>query len=102
MLYHPPSIRVMEDKMKDGNIYLNHQFEGKPLVREFIANTMVGIEYLWGGPVQLETSEIVSVDPPQASLPVPGLVKEERRETTIKWQRVLYTMKERKLTKQAL
>jgi stage V sporulation protein R len=102
MLYHPPFIRVMEDKMQNGNIYLNHQFEGKPLVREFIANTMLGIEYLWGGPVQLETSEVVSAASPQVALPIPGLVKEERPETEIKWQRVRYTMQNRKLTKEAL
>ena len=39
----------------NGNLYLVHHFEGKPLVRDFINNTMLGIEYLWGAPVQLET-----------------------------------------------
>ena len=66
-----------------------HRFEGKPLVKEFIANTMMGIEYLWGNPVQLETSEVVSTSPS----------KEETKEPEIKWQRVLYTIDNRKLSK---
>ena len=49
-LYHPPSIAVGEEQGRsNGSLYLVHRFEGKPLVKEFIANTMLGIEYLWGG-----------------------------------------------------
>jgi stage V sporulation protein R len=104
-LYHPPSIRVDTGRMKEGNLYLVHQFEEKPLLREFIANTMLGIEYLWGKPVQLETSEAVPVAPPQA-IPWPSAplqpshdVKEEPR---ISWHRVLYTMEKRKLTRKEI
>jgi stage V sporulation protein R len=80
-----------------------HRFEGKPLVKDFIANTMLGIEYLWGAPVQLETSEVVPAAPSQARLPIPGLPVP--RETAaqareIEWQRVRYTMKDRKLSKE--
>jgi stage V sporulation protein R len=60
-LYHPPHIEVELEKGKNKTLYLVHRFEEKPLVKEFIANTMMGIEYLWGGPVQLETSEVASV-----------------------------------------
>jgi stage V sporulation protein R len=102
-LYHPPCIEINQDKSKKGSLYLVHRFEGKPLVKEFINNTMLGIEYLWGAPVQLETSEIVQVEPAQVRIPIPGLalpLEDDRRTKEIKWQRVLYTMKDRKLSKE--
>ena len=102
-LYHPPCIEIDTEKSKDGLLYLVHRFEGKPLVKEFISNTMLGIEYLWGAPVQLETSEVVPAAPAQTRLAIPGLtmpVEEEHAPREIKWQRVVYTMKERKLTKE--
>ena len=92
-LYHPPHIEVEPERGKNKTLYLVHRFEEKPLVKEFIANTMMGIEYLWGGPVKLETSEVASVT--KASTPT----KEEKKEPEIKWQRVLYTMENRKLSK---
>jgi len=102
-LYHPPSIKIHPDKTNNGNLYLVHVFEGKPLVKEFIANTMLGIEFLWGAPVQLETNEVVPAEPVQARLPIPGLtmpVEEDPQVKEIKWQKVRYTMKERKLSKE--
>ena len=48
---------------------------------------MLGIEYLWGGPVQLETNEIVSVNP----------ALEEGPPRQMAWARVLYTMDDRQL-----
>jgi stage V sporulation protein R len=99
-LYHPPHISIDHDKSADNTLYLVHHFEGKPLVKEFISNTMMGIEYLWGEPVQLETSEVVSVTPTQtqkASASPP--IQETPEEQEIKWQRVVYTMKDRKLSK---
>ena len=104
-LYHPPFIQVDPEKTNNGNIYLVHVFEGKPLVKEFIANTMLGIEYLWGAPVQLETSEVVPADPAQARLPIPGItmpLEEEPQTMEIKWQKVRYTMKDRKLSRETL
>jgi stage V sporulation protein R len=101
-LYHPPHIDVDPEKSINHNLYLFHHFEGKPLVKEFIANTMMGIEYLWDGPVQLETSEVVSVSPPppqNASAVRSSLKQETREEQKIKWQRVVYTMKDRKLSR---
>jgi stage V sporulation protein R len=89
-LYHPPHIEVNPEKGRDNALYLVHRFEGKPLVKEFIGNTMMGIEYLWGSPVQLETSDVVSVSPKK---------DDETKEPEIKWQRVLYTMDNRKLSK---
>jgi stage V sporulation protein R len=101
-LYHPPYIEVDREKGTNNNLYLVHRFEEKPLVKEFISNTMMGIEYLWGGPVQLETSEVVQTQPQQASLSNAGTstpTKDETKEPKIEWQRVLYTMKDRKLSK---
>lgn len=93
-LYHPPYIDVDIEKCNDKTLYLVHHFEGKPLVQEFISNTMMGIEYLWGDAVQLETSEVESISNPQSV--------EEGADPEIKWQRVVYTMKDRKLSKMVL
>ena len=104
-LYHPPYISINPEKSKNGDLYLYHHFEGKPLVKEFIANTMMGIEYLWGAPVKLETSEVEKVESPQIRLPIPGLAmpsEDDAGQTEIKWQRALYTMKDRKLSRVAL
>jgi len=97
-LYHPPHITVKENNSESRELYLVHHFEGKPLVQEFIANTMMGIEYLWGKPVMLETSEVVSQEKQPPDTPAssrPGAADEPE----IVWRRVVYTMKERKLSK---
>ncbi len=94
-LYHPPFIEVDPEKTDPGNLYLIHRFEEKPLVNEFVANTMMGIEYLWGGAVQLETSDVVSISQPHDS-------KDESKKPEVKWERVLYTMKDRKLSKKMM
>lgn len=97
-LYHPPYISIDESKMKGDELYLNHHFEGKPLVREYIQNTMVGIEYLWGGTVNLETSE---VDEDYLQMRN-ELNSADDSEFEPEFKRVIYTMKDRKLTKKVL
>jgi stage V sporulation protein R len=102
-LYHPPCIEIDQEKSNNGDLYMVHRFEGKPLVKDFIANTMLGIEYLWGAPVKLETSEVVPAAPSQARLPIPGLttpLETDPQAREIKWQRVRYTMKDRKLSRE--
>jgi len=104
-LYHPPQIEVDPEKSIDHHLYLVHRFEGKPLVKEFIANTMMGIEYLWGGPVQLETSEVVSVSPDQTPGAFADFTKmqpDRQKEPEIEWQRVVYTMKDRQLSREVI
>jgi stage V sporulation protein R len=104
-LYHPPHITIDQSETNNGNLNLVHHFEGKPLVKEFISNTMLGIEYLWGAPVQLETREVVKVEASHPQLSIPGLtmpVKQEKKEKEIKWQRVRYTMKDQKLSKEVI
>jgi stage V sporulation protein R len=103
-LYHPPFIEVLPEKRINNTLYLNHRFEEKPLVTEFIANTLMGLEYLWGGPVQLETSEVISVTPPTPKTDAAGKTPkpEELPEPEIKWQRIVYTMEKRRLSKKIL
>ncbi len=104
-LYHPPHIEIDREKGQNHTLYLVHSFEGWPLVKEFIAGTMMGIEFLWGGPVQLETSE------PEGASPSPGQdadaglstgAREEGPKAPVKWRRVLYTMENRKLSQTTL
>jgi len=97
-LYHPPFVFIDAEKSrKNDTLYLMHQFEGKPLYKEYIPNTLLGIEYLWGGAVELETSEVKTSaarsDRPQSDTPQP-------RE--IQWQRVVYSMKNRKLSRRVM
>jgi stage V sporulation protein R len=57
-LYHPPIIYVDKDKSDNKKLYLVHRFENKQLYKNYIPDTLVGIEYLWGGEVNLQTTEI--------------------------------------------
>ncbi len=101
-LYHPPHITVDLEKTGKDTLFLNHEFEGKPLIKEFIQNTMLGIEYLWGEKVMLETTEVKSIKQPDKQPILPGMPppgKEPGAEPEIEWQRVRYTMKERKMSK---
>ncbi len=93
LLYHPPSITIDREKSDDQTLYLMHRFEEKPLVQEFIANTMLGIEFLWGGNVQLETSELVAV---------PAAEREGDKKPPVSWRRVLYSIENRELEKMEL
>jgi stage V sporulation protein R len=97
-LYHPPHVVMDHEKGEQaGTLYLVHKFEGKPLVREYIPNTLLGLEYLWGGPVELETHEVKSI----GGRPE-GARTSETKPQDIKWQRVVLTMKDRKLSRRIL
>jgi len=87
-MYHPPLIRIDEEKTSKGPLYLVHQFEGKPLYKDYIPNTMLGIEYLWGKPVKLETIEVT--------------VKKVDGKSEYIQKPVLYTMQDRKISVQNL
>lgn len=101
-LYHPPHIEIYEKKDADNVLYLVHHFEEKPLVKEFIANTMLGIEYLWGNPVQLETSEVVTSGSDTAGSSSSGVMQEVLKPSDFKWERVVYTMKNRQLSREVI
>ena len=96
-LYHPPFIRIQT--ADDKTLLLNHMFEGKPLVQDYIKGALMGIEYLWGGPVFLDTSEVVPKGPP-----APQEKSDSQDETgqEITWQRVRYRMKDRALSRKIL
>ncbi len=96
-LYHPPTMII--DTMKNNTLHLNHVFEGKPLVQEYIKGTMLGIEYLWGGQVYLDTSE-ASLAP--ASKAGSGGKKEERPAQEVTWKRMRYRMKDKMLSRKEL
>ncbi len=104
-LYHPPHIEVDQKKSTEDSLYLTHKFEEKPLVKEYLLNTMIGLEYLWGGSVNLETSEYLPESESKeyamytSFMGSPG---EEREKPEMKWQRVLYTIKDRKLIREQL
>jgi stage V sporulation protein R len=101
-LYHPPHVVVDSASLDNGTLNLSHTFEDKPLVREFINNTLLGLEYLWGGKVTLETTEVKSIKKPDQQPTLPGMApagQEPAAEAEIEWQRVKYTMKDRKISK---
>ena len=87
-LYHPPVIEVDIEKTDENNLYLVHRFENKQLYKEFIPDTLLGIEYLWGDQVQLQTTEIV----PENDYNDDGSQK-------FRYEKVLYTMNDKKVTK---
>jgi len=102
-LYHPPHMESDEAMTENGCLYLDHQFEGKPLIKEFIPNTMLGIEYMWGGPVKLETTEVVEKSReliPMSYHYAPfGPQEEQASQKEPQYQRVVYTMENRKLSR---
>ncbi|MFA8300697.1 MAG: SpoVR family protein [Hyphomicrobiales bacterium] len=89
-LYHPPYITIDEENTSQDNLCLVHHFEGKQLVQDMIFETLVGIEFLWGNQVQLETTQIVKI--------------QDRNPQNVKFElrKVLFTVKDRKLTKKNL
>jgi len=63
-MYHPPYISVDTVKTDEKTLYLKHQFEGRQIYKPYIAETLLGIEYLWfgdksNGQVILETMDII-------------------------------------------
>lgn len=99
-LYHPPFVQVDTDRSVEGLLYLDHRFEGKPLLTDFIPAVLMGIEYLWGNTVKLETSELVDDGPRKGKVTDDG--DEDAAPRELKFRRVVYTMKNRKLTKTSL
>lgn len=86
-LYHPPVVRAHVEKTSDECLYLVHSFEGKQLIKDFIPDVLIGLSFLWGGEVKLETTEIIVNQ------------KAETEEEMYSLQKVLYTCKERKISK---
>lgn len=92
-LYHPPSVKIDVDD--DNGLVINHLFEDKPLFRDYIGGALMGLEFLWGGKVTLFTHE----PKPKKKGPAQGKPTDEPVRSKIEWQRIKYTMKERKMTR---
>jgi len=93
-LYHPPHVTVNQQETNDECLCIEHQFEGKQLVKDYISDVLVGLEYLWGGNVELKTTEIfVEKRNPYLTVSAddPPLKKELKR--------IIYTIKNGKVTK---
>ncbi len=58
-LYHPPMIKIDEQRTNDNCLFLIHEFEGKQLLKSHIKSTMMGISFLWGATIVLETHEVI-------------------------------------------
>jgi stage V sporulation protein R len=86
-LYHPPYIEVDLQKTDDSGLYLVHHFENKQLIKDFIPDVLTGLEFLWGGQVQLETVEISKK----------RILKDLGDDYM--YRKVIYTMKDRKIDK---
>ncbi|MBN2383917.1 SpoVR family protein [bacterium] len=98
-LYHPPHIVIDEAQSSNSTLYLKHVFEGKPLVRDYISNTMLGLEFLWGGPIKLETTEVFRKESGQPDREKPSGHDESEE---YGYRRVLYSMDDHTLSKVTL
>lgn len=99
-LYHPPHVKVDEAATaRDGVLRLVHAFEGKELVREYIGHTMLGIEQLWGAPVELLTHEVDERE--LAKLDREDLAKLAEAPESVKltFVKVRYRMEDRRLAR---
>jgi stage V sporulation protein R len=93
-LYHPPAVTINVDD--DNSLVVNHLFEGKPLYRDYIEGTLLGMEFLWGSKVTLYTHEAEQTKRDQGQSPAP---QAEGPEGDITWKRYRYTMKDRKMSR---
>ena len=92
-LYHPPRIEVAVGG--HGQLVLEHVFEGKPLVRDFVQGVLLGVEFLWGGEVHLHTSVPIFEKAPEDD----DQAKQETPARSISWKRFRYIMKDRALSR---
>lgn len=93
-LYHPPSVSIAVGD--DKSLVLNHLFEGKPLYRDYIEGTLLGLEFLWGAKVSLFTHEAERVKREAGQSRPP---RTEGPHGEIAWKRIRYTMKDRKMSR---
>jgi stage V sporulation protein R len=96
-LYHPPRIEV--SVTENNTLVLDHVFEGKPLLRDFIQGVLLGVEFLWGNEVHLHTSVPVPV---KSGKEDESGAKEETPKRHVNWKRFRYTMKDRTLSRELI
>jgi len=93
-LYHPPYILISEEKAKEGELYLDHVFEGRTLVTKYIPAVLRGLSYFHGGRVRLETTEFeLDQDIPRQLL----LAQDPDNKPRYRKLRVLYTCEGRRI-----
>jgi len=86
-MYHPPLLKINFEKTNDEKLHIEHVFEGKQLYKDYIPDTLLGLEFLWGGTVILETTEIV-----------PNKEKKEGEDDYL-YNKVLYKVADKKISK---
>jgi len=96
-LYHPPYIQYSK---VNGELILNHTFEGKEIYREYIPAVLIGLEYLWGNTVKLETTEY-DWEEMQKKAKDGKSIEDIKKEDPV-LQKVRYSVKNKKITKEKL
>ena len=96
-LYHPPYIDFGGTKAKNGELYLDHIYEGRMLFKRYIKPVLVGLEFLWGKPIKLETTEYMEEQPKDPWERWKIGYQPKYRKT-----RVLYACEERKVSRTVL
>ncbi|MBI2639502.1 MAG: SpoVR family protein [Candidatus Sungbacteria bacterium] len=97
MLYHPPYVDFSGAKAKDGELYLDHVYEGRSLFRKYIGPVLIGLEFLWGRQVKLETTEYEETQPKNW-----WEWRSSQYQPEYKKIRVLYACDKRKITRTIL
>lgn len=99
-LYHPPLIKF--SKKEDNTLHLEHKFEGKELYKEYINNTLIAIEYLWGDRVELVTTEI-DWDK-MKNMKLDAVIRRKGTKEKIEpfYSKVIYTVKNKKVSRQKI
>ncbi|MBI2446256.1 MAG: SpoVR family protein [Parcubacteria group bacterium] len=96
-LYHPPYIDFSGVKAKDGELYLDHIYEDRSLFSKYIAPVLIGLEFLWGQRIKLETTEYEKVEPKNW-----WEWRQSRYEPKYKKVRILYACEKRRIVKTVL
>ena len=96
-LYHPPYITFEQDH---NTLKLNHIFEGKELYRDYIPQTLIGLEYLWGDSVSLDTTEYDWQE--MMKMVKDNYTMEDVKKNEPVFERVRYTVKNKKILKETL
>ncbi len=99
-LYHPPKIQF--SVTGENVLHLEHSFEGKELYREYISNTLIGIEFLWGNTVELETIELDLDEMKKQGQKSGAAQKDVKEQVKPVYAKVLYTSKYKKITKRKI
>lgn len=90
-MYHSPHVYIDESKTTGKDVYLVHEFEGKPLYHPYIQDTMMAICWLWNGSPSVGTVKLETTDLERQ--------KQPNGEFEILARRSLYTFNNNKLSK---